>query len=84
MRLAIALLATIAQRYPNLSPTELSQSLQVGQAEAERKASDICASRHPLSSIIEWCQRLLRLPTKRSGNMGVRVQRFSVIWRSSW
>jgi hypothetical protein len=34
-----ALLAAVAHLFPNLSPAELSQALQVGQAEAERKAS---------------------------------------------
>jgi hypothetical protein len=33
-----ALLAAVAQLFPNLSATELSQALQVAQAQAERKA----------------------------------------------
>ena len=33
-----ALLATIATTFPNLSASELSQALQVAQAQAERKA----------------------------------------------
>jgi hypothetical protein len=33
-----ALLAAVAQLFPNLSPAELSQALQVAQAAAERKA----------------------------------------------
>jgi hypothetical protein len=35
---APALLATIAMTFPNLSASELSQALQVAQAQAERKA----------------------------------------------
>ena len=34
-----ALLVAVAQLFPNLSPAELSQALQVAQATAERKAS---------------------------------------------
>ena len=33
-----ALLAAVAHLFPNLIPTELSQALQVAQAQAERKA----------------------------------------------
>ena len=33
-----ALLAAVAHLFPNLSPAELSQALQVAQAAAERKA----------------------------------------------
>jgi hypothetical protein len=33
-----ALLAVVAHLFPNLSPAELSQALQVAQAAAERKA----------------------------------------------
>ena len=32
------LLAEVAKRFPELSPTELSQALQVAQAQAERRA----------------------------------------------
>ena len=32
------LIAAVAHLFPNLSPTELSQALQVAQAQAERKA----------------------------------------------
>ena len=32
-----ALLTAVAHLFPNLEPTELSQALQVAQAEAERK-----------------------------------------------
>jgi hypothetical protein len=32
------LLAVVAKRFPELSPAELSQALQVAQAQAERKA----------------------------------------------
>jgi hypothetical protein len=35
---APALLARIATAFPDLSPAELSQALQVAQAQAERKA----------------------------------------------
>jgi len=34
-----ALLVAVAHLFPNLSPAELSQALQVAQTEAERRAS---------------------------------------------